>query len=191
MTDNLRSKVIRLAHQNPELRADLLPLLAHTAAQPKAVNSDLADNEAEKSLRRSGELDKTLKDMSALISKVGSAKPGAFQRFDKLYLKLAELGSEANNAARILVDKYFGAYPKSDKSEQAFQFQSSIRILHKASKDWELNELAHFGKPFYLQEIAVRQKFHQAGQTQAYAKVLEVRIRTISEVLKGKYVTSP
>lgn len=27
MTDNLRTRLIRLAHQNPELRADLLPLL--------------------------------------------------------------------------------------------------------------------------------------------------------------------
>lgn len=29
MSDNLRSKLIRLAHQNPSLRADLLPLLAN------------------------------------------------------------------------------------------------------------------------------------------------------------------
>jgi len=36
MSDTLRSKLIRLAHQNPKLRADILPLLA---AAPKAKKS--------------------------------------------------------------------------------------------------------------------------------------------------------
>ena len=45
MSDNLRAKLIRLAHSNPALRADLLPLLASRKAAPLGKTANLSQKE--------------------------------------------------------------------------------------------------------------------------------------------------
>lgn len=44
MSDSLRSKVIRLAHQNPELRPHLLPLLKEAAKAPAKLKGKKLDS---------------------------------------------------------------------------------------------------------------------------------------------------
>jgi hypothetical protein len=43
MSDNLRSKLIRLAHHHPELRADLLPLVKKARETSDWVHTDIVD----------------------------------------------------------------------------------------------------------------------------------------------------
>lgn len=46
MSKDLRNKIIRLAHKNPELRKDLLPLLTEKVADKTAEWEEMSDREA-------------------------------------------------------------------------------------------------------------------------------------------------
>lgn len=90
---NLRSRLIKLAHQNPELRGDILPLLERRASS-KEINRNFKD--VDKSLR-------ALKDsfFSLAINAEGDAEiwkrsKGAITKFGKAidFLLIMEAGLE-------------------------------------------------------------------------------------------------
>lgn len=86
MTDNLRAKVIRLAHSKPELRAALLPLLKQ-AAEPEvgtiALTFEVFDpgnfDSHEKRMLRNALLELVVKHK-------GSLKSLSLNAINKLYL---------------------------------------------------------------------------------------------------------
>jgi len=98
---NLRSKLIRLAHDNPELRADILPLLAQAkqaATDPKLDPAVLA--EVKQAVAKMTQLAESMKPLIKKLEKKHDLAEDEYKE------KLKELGEDDAGPYQTLQKQY-------------------------------------------------------------------------------------
>lgn len=99
MSDTLRSKLIRLAHAKPSLRADLLPLLAKGQRKQAAENKyDLYDVQG---------WEKVTSEIDAVIAKAAKDVEKHIEDLDKLIEKYANKYGTADPESSKAIRKKF------------------------------------------------------------------------------------
>jgi len=104
MSDLLRKAVIRLAHSNPELRADLLPLLK--TADGKGEDEGRAPNQEEKSQIRDFISQPGIKDKD-FHEWLGKKGINPHKAEDEVYAYVRELKTASLNRMGLLLQKAF------------------------------------------------------------------------------------
>lgn len=129
---NLRSKVIRLAHANPDLRPHLLPLLKTGGNMGEALLERIAHKAGE----QSNEIQAMLAVMKNSLRLVENAQPTATKRFHKFYEKILAYGQDLTKEADKLLDYTDTMEPQGDSEED---FVATRRMLQMSMNDWQKN----------------------------------------------------
>jgi protein-tyrosine-phosphatase len=129
----LRSHIIRLAHQKPELRPHLLPLVARTAGN---MGEALMDHEADRAGERAEAIKAMVLVMEKTLNLVQNLHPSATRRFDSFYGKIIKEGMALVSSANKLL-KYTDEMDPQGEGEE--DFVATRRMLQISINDWQKN----------------------------------------------------